>query len=79
MTTTYYASITSDASKFSQDVDNFGTASTAADIVELRVGNGTYAPDRTEVVKAIHRILRFYEQGGTNGNGTNVPLPTGPN
>ncbi len=79
MTTTYYASITADASKFSQDVDNFGTSSTSTDIVELRVGNGTYAPDRAEVLKAIERIWRFYMQGGTFGNGTNVPLPTGPN
>ena len=79
MTTTYYASITSDASKFSQDVDNFGTSSTATDIVELRVGNGTYAPDRAETLKAIERIWRFILQGGTKGAGTNVPLPTGPN
>lgn len=79
MTTTYYASITSDASFFGKDVDNFGTSSTASDIVEVRVGNGTYAPDRTEVLKALMRIYRFIEQGGTNGAGTNVPLPTGPN
>ena len=79
MTTTYYASITSDCSLFSKDVDNFGTSSTSTDILELRVGNGTYAPDRTEVVKGLKRILRFYEQGGTFGNGTNIPLPVGPN
>lgn len=80
MTATYYASITSDASLFAKDVDNFGTVSTAADIVELRVGNGTYAPDRAEVLKAIERIWRFYIQGGgAAGSGANVPLPTGPN
>jgi hypothetical protein len=76
---TYYVSITSDASKFSQDPDNFGTSSTSTDIIELRVGNGTYAPDRAEVMKALDRFWRFYQQGGTFGKGTNIPLPTGPN
>ena len=79
MAATYYASITTDCSLVSKDVDNFGTASTSTDILEVRVGNGTYAPDRTEVVKGLQRIIRFYEQGGTDGNGTNIPLPTGPN
>jgi hypothetical protein len=79
MTATYYVSITSDASKFSQDPDNSGTSSTATDIIELRVGNGTYAPDRAEVLKALDKFWRYYQQGGTDGNGTNIPLPTGPN
>lgn len=80
MAATYYVSITSDASKLAQDPDNFGTSSTAADIVELRVGNGTYAPDRHEVLKALERFTRFYMQGGgAAGAGTNIPLPTGSN
>ena len=79
MTTTYYVSITSDASLLAKDPDNAGTSSTAADIIELRVGNGTYAPDRAEVLKALERFWRFYAQGGLKGAGANVPLPTGPN
>lgn len=79
MTTTYYASITSDACLLGKDVDNVGTASTASDIIELRVGNGTYAPDRAEVLKAIKRLERFYLQGGLAGKGATIPLPTGPN
>lgn len=79
MTTTYYVSLSSDASLFAKDVDHFGTASTAGDWLELRSGNGTYAPDRHEIIKGLERILRFYIQGGTDGNGTNIPLPTGPN
>lgn len=80
MAATYYASIQTDCSLLASDVDHFGTSSTASDIVELRVGNGTYAPDRHEVLKALERITRFYVQGGgAAGAGTNIPLPTGPN
>lgn len=79
MATTYYASVTGDASKFSQDIDNSGTSSTAGDAFEFRMGNGTYAPDRHECIKAMERILRWLVQGGTKGAGTNLPPPTGPN
>lgn len=76
MTATYYASITSDPSKF-VDVDNVGTSSTATDIIELRMGNGTYAPTRAEVMKALERFERWIVQGGLDQAGANVPLPTG--
>lgn len=76
MTTTYYMSITVSATD-DKDVDNSGTSSTATDIIELRVGNGTYAPDRAETIKALKRFERWIMQGGLKGLGANIPLPTG--
>jgi hypothetical protein len=76
LATTYYASITVVASLM-QDVDNSGTASTSTDIIELRMGNGSYAPDRAEILKALERFKRWVTQGGTDQAGTNIPLPSG--
>lgn len=76
MAATYYASITTVPSSFT-DVDNNGTASTAADIIELRMGNGTYAPTRHEVIDALRRFERWVIQGGLDQAGANVPLPSG--
>ena len=76
MTTTYYASITV-APSLMQDVDNSGTSSTAGDIIELRMGNGTYAPTRAEVLKSLKRFERWLMEGGLNQAGANIPLPTG--
>lgn len=75
MATTYYASITGDTRSFT-DVDNAGTSSTAADIIELRMGNGTYAPTREETVMALRKFERWLLQGGIDQAGANVPLPT---
>lgn len=77
MATTYYASVVSTATTLADC--NSGTSSTAADIIELRMGNGTYSPDRAEVVKALELFRRWIEQGGTKGAGANLPLPTGNN
>lgn len=74
MTTTYYVSITSDVRKF-LDADNSGTASTTTDIIELRMGNGTYAPSREECLLALRRFERWIVQGGLDQNGANLPLP----
>ena len=74
MATTYYASITTQPGDF-KDVDNSGTASTAADIIELRMGNGTYTPNRQEVQRALKRFERWLVQGGLNQAGANLPLP----
>lgn len=76
MTTTYYASILTDPGAM-KDVDHSGTSSTAADIIELRMGNGTYAPTRNEVIEALRVFERWVIQGGLNQAGANVPLPTG--
>ena len=76
MATTYYASINTPSSLV-EDVDNAGTSSTAADNIEIRIGNGTYAPDRREVIMACNRFIRWVVQGGLDQLGTNIPLPTG--
>lgn len=77
MTTTYYASITSDASTVSADMDHSGTSSTSTDVFEFRMGNGTYAPDRFECLKALEKIERWIVNGGLNGAGANLPPPSG--
>ena len=74
MTTTFYASVTGVTSNFT-DVDNSGTSSTAADILELRMGNGTYAPDRREVMEFLRRVERWLVQGGLDQAGANLPNP----
>lgn len=74
--TTLYASITVTTGLL-QDVDNSGTSSTAADIVELRMGSSTYNPDRHEVLKALKRFERWVVMGGLDSLGTNIPLPSG--
>lgn len=74
MTTTYYASITSDVRTFG-DVDNAGTSSTSTDIIELRMGNGTYAPSRQECYLALKKFQRWLEQGGLDQAGANLPTP----
>lgn len=78
MASQYYASIGTNASQF-QDVDHSGTSSTSTDFVEVRMGNGTYTPDRHETIKALERIIRWLVQGGTDQAGANLPNPSGPN
>jgi hypothetical protein len=73
---TYYASIVTPSS-YMLDVDHAGTSSTAADNIELRMGNGTYLPDRREVLMALERFERWIIQGGLDQAGANLPLPTG--
>lgn len=76
MATTFYASINTEAA-LQLDVDHAGTSSTAADNIELRMGNGTYSPDRREVLLALVRFRRWILQGGLDQAGANLPLPTG--
>ena len=72
MTTTYYASITSDVRTF-KDVDHAGTSGTAADIIEIRIGNGTYVPTRMEALLAMEAFERWIVQGGLDQLGANLP------
>ena len=78
MATTYYASLSSNASFFAQDPDHSGTSSTAGDWLEVRMGNGTYAPDKHECIKGLLRLVRWLEQSGVKGAGASIPPPTGP-
>lgn len=75
MATTYYASITAVASQL-QDVSNAGTTSTASDIIEIRMGNGTYTPSRREIHEALEQFKRWLVQGGVDQAGANLPLPS---
>lgn len=72
MATTYYASFTSDVSTM-HDPDHSGTSGTSGDIIELRMGNGTYVPTRFEVLKALELFERWIVQGGLDGAGVNLP------
>ena len=76
MTDTYYASITADARTF-KDVSHAGTSSTAADIIEIRMGNGTYVPTRMEVLWAMEVFERWIVQGGLDQLGANLPPNSG--
>ena len=76
MAATYYASLNTAPDIFA-DVDHAGTSSTSADNIELRMGNGTYQPDRREVLLALKRFERWIIQGGLDQAGANLPVPTG--
>lgn len=58
---------------------DFGTASTAADIIELRMevqdaGNNPTGLQRIDVAKALIVFLKYLKQGGQIGDGTNIPI-----
>lgn len=74
MASTFYTSVTSDV-RTMKDMDNTGTSSTAADIIELRMGNGTYSPSREEVLLFLEKAERWVMQGGLKQAGANLPLP----
>jgi hypothetical protein len=73
MTTTYYVSITSDGDSISRDPDNAGTSSTAADVFELRMGNGTTVPTQRQVLNVLECFERWIIQNGLDGAGANLP------
>lgn len=72
MTTSYYASV-NDGDVHSKDVESSGTSSTAGDVIELRMGNGTYVPTQREVLNALERFERWIIQNGLKGVGANLP------
>ena len=72
MTTTYYISA-NDGDVISKDVPHAGTSSTAGDVVELRMGNGTYVPTQRQVLNALERFGRWIIQNGLDGAGANLP------
>lgn len=73
MTTTYYASRTSDFDSISKDPDNAGTSSTAADVCELRMGNGTTVPTQRQVMIFLKQMQRWIMQDGLDALGANLP------
>ena len=77
MATTYYASVTSDFDTQAADPDNAGTSSTATDVIELRMGNGTTVPTQRQVLNFMERMERWIIQNGLDGLGANLPPSRG--
>lgn len=76
MTTTYYAS-GNDGDSVSLDMEHSGTSSTAGDVFEFRMGNGSYAPTQRQCLNFIGRLRRWIVQGGLDGAGANLPSSRG--
>ncbi|MGH3514687.1 MAG: hypothetical protein ACRDRB_20800 [Pseudonocardiaceae bacterium] len=76
MTTTYYAS-GSNGDVISLDVENSGTVSTAGDVFEFRMGNGTYVPTQRQALNFLERLERWIIQNGSDGDGENLPPDRG--
>lgn len=72
MTTTYYMSA-NDGDSISLDPEHVGTSSTAGDLVELRMGNGTVVPTQRQVLNIMERFERWIVQNGLDGLGANLP------
>lgn len=50
---------------------------TPADVVEIRMGNGTYVPTHREVLQATEGFRRWLVQRGLDGAGANLPPNAG--
>lgn len=72
MATQYYMSV-NDMDTVSAEVASAGTSSTAADVVELRVGDATYVPTQREVLNALEIFKRWIISNGLSGAGANLP------
>lgn len=72
MATTYYAS-GNDLDAISVDPEHVGTSGTAADVCELRMGNGTTVPTQRQVLNFLERMERWIIMNGLNGLGANLP------
>ncbi len=73
MAAQYYASITADASTV-KNVSHSGTSGTAGDWCELRMGDGTNTPTRSQVLQMLEIFRRHIIQGGIVPNvGDDIP------
>lgn len=72
MATIFYAGFNS-GDVYTADADSSGTSSTAASVVEVRMGNGTYTPTQREVINSLRRAMRWIIQGGLDQAGANLP------
>lgn len=73
MAAQYYASILADCSTM-KNVSHSGTSGTAADWIELRMGDGTNTPTRSQVLQALDIFRRHIIQGGiVPGVGDDIP------
>lgn len=73
MATQYYASVND--FRTMKDVAHAGTSGTAADLMEVRIGDGTYLPSREEALLGLLILQRWIMQGGLNQAGANLPIP----
>lgn len=69
--TTYYMS-TSDFDTVAKDPANVGTSSTAADLIELRVGTAGTNVTHRQIMNAIEIFRRWIMKNGL-GAGANLP------
>lgn len=73
MAATYYASVPTNVRTMANITS--GTSTTATDLIELRMGDGTTIPSRQTCIMALELFRRWITQGGLNGAGTNLPPP----
>lgn len=77
MATAFYMS-SNGGDVISADPDHVGTSGTAADQVELRIGNGTdTAPTQRRVLNILEQFERWIIQNGLGGLGANLPPDRG--
>lgn len=74
MATQYYASV-NDMDTLSADVAHAGTSGTAGDVVELRMGDGTYVPTQRQVLNALDIFRRWIMQDGLASVDAGSDLP----
>lgn len=72
MATTFYASV-NDMDTLAADVAHAGVASTATDVIELRIGNGTFTPTVRQALNACKIFERWLIQNGLDQAGANLP------
>lgn len=73
MAAQFYASITADASSM-KNVSHSGTSGTAGDWFEVRMGDGTNTPTRSQCLMMLGVIRRHIIQGGIVPNvGDDIP------
>ncbi len=76
MAAQYYMSA-NDGDIYSKDVEHAGTSSTATDLIELRIGDGTTIPGQRQVLNVLKRFERWIIQNGLDGAGANLPANRG--
>lgn len=76
MATQFYMSA-NDGDIYAKDVEHAGTSSTATDLVELRIGDGTTVPTQRQVLNIMARFKRWIIQNGLDGAGANLPPSKG--
>lgn len=74
MATQFYMS-SNDGDSITHDPDHAGTSSTATDLVELRIGDGTTVPTQRQVLNIMEQFQRWIIQNGRDGVDADGVLP----